>query len=76
MFLARRTPTDRKADDATGAGRSDGDEPPISEQAVARSSTTELMRVAGVPVSRVLWVDELPVASNGKKLRRKLEALL
>ena len=34
------------------------------------------MRVAGVPVSRVLWVDELPVASNGKKLRRKLEALL
>ncbi len=76
VFLARRTPTDRKADDATGAGQSDGDEPPIDEQAVARSATTELMRVAGVPVSRVLWVDELPVASNGKKLRRKLEALL
>ena len=76
VFLARRTPTDRKADDATGAGQSDGDEPPIDEQAVTRSATTELMRVAGGPVSRVLWVDELPVASNGKKLRRKLEALL
>lgn len=76
MFLARQTPTDRAADGATGVGQSDVDETPIDEQAVARSAMTELMRVAGVPASRVLWVDELPVASNGKKLRRKLEALL
>ncbi|WP_260840106.1 AMP-binding protein [Gordonia pseudamarae] len=37
--------------------------------AVERSLTSALMRVAGVPTTQVCWIDSIPVAPNGKKLR-------
>lgn len=75
VFMARTT----AADKSTGIAESNADEPKfdeVAEIADERNAISELMRVAGVPVARVLWVDTIPVSPNGKKLRHKLETLL
>lgn len=44
----------------------------VDEDKTQREIKTVLMRVTGVPVTRVLWIDHLPKAANGKKLRQQL----
>lgn len=49
---------------------------PVEQEKLEKSITSTLMKSMGVPTTQIIWIDTMPVAHNGKKLRTKLEKYL